>query len=398
MNILNRLKAQETKKNSSIVGLIKKNNEEAINSADIEIGGTYTDNYDIMSIHHTIIKKLKGEGRYRIPKIESEIENLKQSRLKFRKIVDKRGCDDKIELLEKEMQKLIGDDRIEEYRKSVGEYLDVYSKTQDSRDNVEIQRRIDAIEGYLRVASKYAKIDLTRTLPDYFLCESCGFDLRDVDDDANICPECGSTIKKYVDTREVYAENISSNYGSMGSSSVLGDDSRNFKDTLKRFQGKESVNIPPTLYTALDSYFDSVKYKTGEQVRQQPLLPDGTKEGTSKHMLGEALKKKGLSKYYENESYICREYWGWQLPELSRYEEIILDMYTEFQRCYQNFKGFDRKSSLSTQVILWLILVNLGIPCTKLDFRLVEIEKTVNYYRQVLDDCTHHLKWKNIPL
>jgi len=399
MNFLNRLKTPEVVETKGIMGLVNKIFDEQAGSSEIHVRDTFTDDYDILLIHRKIIKKLEAEKHAKIPKLQKDIARLEGLSLLAKKPIDKYRYTDKIKELDKQRSNLEHDVKVNEYRSSTESLLEIYSKTHESKDHVEIQRRIDVIEEYIRISNKYAKIEVVRILPEYTLCDNCGFDLKDVDagEDNIICPHCETIIRKYVDSREVYNE-YSDNTISSSSGSVTGDDSRNFRDTLKRFQGKEVVNIPQTLYDALDKYFHDINFYDGEYFREMGNLPNGTKQGTSKKIMSEALKKTGYSSYYENETYICSKYWGWILSDLSRYEDIIIELYFQFQSCYQNFKGFDRKSSLATQVILWLILFNLDIPCSRGDFRLVEIDKTVTFYRQILEECTKKLGWKNIPL
>ena len=381
------------------MGFVNKIFDEQAGATEIHIRDTFTDDYDILLIHRRIIKKLEAEKNTKIPKLMKEITRLQELANLAKKPIDKYRYTDKIKELDKQRSDLECDVRVHEYREATEPLLTMYSKTHESKDKIEIQRRIDVIEEYIRVANKYAKIEVVRLLPEYTLCDNCGFDLKDVDADEDniVCPQCETIIRRYVDSREVYNE-YSDTYTTNSSGSVSGDDSRNFRDTLKRFQGKEIVNIPQALYDALDKYFHDINFYDGQYFREMGNLPNGTKQGTSKKIMSEALKKTGYSSYYENEAYICREYWGWILPDLSRFEDIIIELYFKFQACYQSVKGFDRKSSLGTQVILWLIMQNLDIPCSRNDFRLVEIEKTVTYYRQILEECTKKLNWKNIPL
>ena len=399
MNFLIRLKTTTVVEAKGVMGIVDKISDEQAALKEIHIRDTYIDDYDILLIHRKIIKKLTVEKRSKIPKIQSEIDKCKEMVRLSKKLIDKYKYQDKIKELEKQLKDYSEDVHINKYRNTTEKLLEVYSKTHDSKDPIEIQRRIEVIEEYIRAAGLYARIEVVRILPDYTLCDNCGFDLKDVDttEDTIICPNCETIIKKYVDSRENKGE-YSDNPCSNGSGSVVGDDSRNFRDTLKRFQGKEITSIPSELYEALDNHFININFPDGDYFRDMENLPNGTKHGTSKKIMSDALKKTGYSAYYENEAYICREYWGWILPDLSQYEDVIIELYFKFQACYQGVKGYDRKSSLATQVILWLILYNLNIPCTRNDFRLVEIDKTVTYYQQIREECTKKLGWRNIPL
>lgn len=365
---------------------------------DIEIFDTYTDNYDIRGIHRRIVKKMEYT-------IESELPGLNKEKARYEKIIavtkrklDKFKYENELSIVDEKIKDYEGKLTLNKYISETEQYLNIYYQTFESKSNEDIEKRIDAIEQYIKLAGKYARLEIRRLLPEYHLCDICGYDLYEVESNENyiICPGCSTVTAKFVEANDSIERPKDGFTNS--SSSVRGEDPRNFKDALKRFQGKERVSTPDVLFTDLDNYFVSKCKPKGEYFRELAPNANGGKTGTSKAMLYEALKSTGHSDFHENESYICKKYWGWELQDLSEYEDTILKYYQKFQECYENKKGDGRKSSLSTQVLLWLILYNLGIPCSAQDFKIVEVPDTVNYYNQVLTDCTRELGWKNIQL
>ncbi len=365
---------------------------------DIEIYDTYTDNYDIRGIHRRIVKKMEYTIDSELPKLRKERERYQDVIKSTKKKIDRFKYEDKLSLVEKQIEDYEGKLTLTGYINDTQEYLNTYYETFESKNHDDVERRIDAIEQYIRIARKHAKLEIRRLLPEYHLCDICGYDLYEVESDENyiICPGCSTVTAKFVEANDGF-ERPKDGFNN-SSSSVRGEDPRNFKDALKRFQGKERVNVPDVVYTDLDNYFITKCKPKGEYFRELAPNSNGGKTGTSKAMLYEALKSTGHSDFHENESYICKKYWGWELQDLSEYEDTILKYYQKFQECYENKKGDGRKSSLSTQVLLWLILHNLGIPCSGQDFKIVEVPDTVNYYNQVLTECTKELGWKNIQL
>lgn len=366
---------------------------------DIEIFDTYTDNYDIRGIHRRIVKKMEYT-------IESELPGLYKDRARHEKVlgatkkknINRFEYEDRLFEVNEKINDYENKITLNKYLNETAYYLNIYYETFDSKSNEDIERRIDAIEQYIKYAGKYARLEIRRLLPEYHLCDICGYDLYEVESNENyiICPGCSTVTAKFVEANDTIERPKDGFTNS--SSSVRGEDPRNFKDALKRFQGKERVSTPDALFTDLDNYFVSKCKPKGEYFRELAPNANGGKTGTSKAMLYEALKSTGHSDFHENESYICKKYWGWELQDLSEYEDTILKYYQKFQECYENKKGDGRKSSLSTQVLLWLILYNLNIPCSAQDFKIVEVPDTVNYYNQVLTDCTRELGWKNIQL
>lgn len=398
MDLLKLIKKTNTDEHKVNTNVTKKVLDICSDIGDIEISDTYTDNYDIRGIHRRIVKKMEYT-------IETELPGLYKERTRYQDVIkntkkklDRFKYEDKLYIVDEKIKDYEGKLTLNKYITDTEEYLNTYYETFDSKNTNDIERRIDAIEQYIKIASKHAKLEIRRLLPEYHLCDVCGYDLYEVQSDENyiICPGCSTITGKFVENNDGYERPKDGFTNS--SSSVRGEDPRNFKDALKRFQGKERVNIPDTLYTDLDNYFVSKCKPKGEYFRELAPNANGGKTGTSKAMLYEALKSTGHSDFHENEAYICMKYWGWELQDLSEYEDTILKYYQKFQECYENKKGDGRKSSLSTQVLLWLILHNLGIPCSSQDFKIVEVSDTVNYYNQVLTECTRELGWKNIQL
>jgi len=365
---------------------------------DIEISDSYTDNYDIRSIHRRILRKMEYTIETELPVLYKEKTRLDDIIKRTKKPIDRFTYEDKLKIVLDKIEDYENKRSLNEFNASVEPYLSVYYNTFDSKEPNEVHRRIESIEQYLLLASNHAKLEIRRILPEYHLCDVCGYDLYEVESDENyiLCPGCSTVTSKFIDSADT-EKSKEVGCGS-SSSSVRGEDPRNFKDALKKYQGKERISIPDSVYVELDNYFTSKSKPRGEYFRNLAPNAHGSKTGTSKAMMYEALKCTGHSELHGNESYICKAYWGWELPDLSKYEDTILKYYNKFQECYESKKGEGRKSSLSTQVLLWLILHNLGIPCSSTDFKTVEVADTVNYYNQVLTECTRELGWINIQL
>jgi hypothetical protein len=181
----------------------------------------------------------------------------------------------------------------------------------------------------------------------------------------------------------------------------------NFRREFNRYQGLVHNQIPAKLYEDLDAHFIKNRTPPGEIVRTEFTL---TKEGkrfgklsdgrviyTSVSMMVEALKKTKNTGYYSDIYYICREYWGWVLPDLKDFEAQIFEDYDrtqveynklvrsgnrEFARRFEYFSH--RKSNISCRFRLYFHLRARGYPCSVDDFKLPVLPNLRMEYQHLL--------------
>ena len=106
----------------------------------------------------------------------------------------------------------------------------------------------------------------------------------------------------------------------------------------------------------------------------------------------DALLETGYSGCYEDINYIMNQYWGWDLPDVSHLEDLILSDYAKTQKVWKNMSELEkgRKSSISTQYRLYRHLQLRGHMCHPDEFKLPQptsIRTYDNIWKILCDRC-----------
>lgn len=375
------------------------------------IAGFYIYDYDILKIDEIIKKKFQQDKDKKISKLNNLIE-LEEMKMQERQtLIQRKASRKKISEYEEEIQKYEENvdkkNYIEKTKQIINEYAKIgpiktiisfltnNKEIVSSPENEEQQNyRHKIISNYLEIARKYIQIDLVRSLVDVNSCPGCGIDTTKVemiedDSDSIICPNCGlekiSIIKSafYADGGRI--NNSKNNY----------EDRANFEKVLLRYQGKQITKPGRDLYMKLDEYFIMRGLPSSQQYKAMPLLSDGTKYGTSKEMIYEALSNIGCSGYYDDINLICSVFFGWALPDISHLEEDIMKDYDEFQNVYEQLPDREgRKSSLNSQWKLYILLKRRNWPCKFRDFKIPSTISILEYHRNKTREIYEILGWE----
>lgn len=369
-----------------LASIVNREQEEEIPD---KIVGTYTHDFNIIHIHHIILRKLELEKKREVVEIKKELEKLEEEVKRPQSLIERLSSREKISQLQSEIEFIESGKKKEKYLQQIGPVIERYkllgpailkkSFETGSKFSEPDEERIRIIEEFTQIASLYFCVNLYReTGPISNFC-LCNFDLSDVFIDENgmqVCPLCGN--ERFVCS---YA------YESDKSPSLRSDydNGENFWKALQRFQGKQANKIPDTLFSFLDDYFSKRGLSAGEEIRRQPLNSRGRKDGTDLSLMYEALEK-GKYYLYRDANLICHLYWGWTLPDLSHIEEQIMEDYHKTQKIYNQIEK-TRSSSLGTQFRIFKHLQLRGYPCFIDDFKLVEMADSVEF---------HETTWKEM--
>jgi len=347
------------------------------------VKGTYTNDLNINKIHeaitiryeyfHTYVgiiqeriihltKKIDfGNITYNEQRsLETEINNLKKAMYDYENNISYNLYYDTVKDLLKEYNKVAS---------NKSKNVIIFHKTKDEEDEEKIKKRIYIIQKYLDIAKDYIRVEIIYKAPNKFICPICKSDLNRtfIDEESGlcVCPKCGyeresiSHISTFKDIQRLNLGNRN-NY----------DDCENFRKALQRFQGKQSHRPPQKLYEQLDDYFLRLGKGISYEVQRQELTTDGQKAGTSRQMLFEALAETNNSAYYDDINLILHIYWGWELPNITKFEEKIMEDYIATQKVYNSIQNKDRNASLNIQFRLFVHLKSIGYPCNKNDFKI----------------------------
>lgn len=370
--------------------------------------GTYDHDYNILEIHNIIIRKfhyLKDQKIKRLKnKLQAEIDKVKRpqtmiQRRKSIKAINK--INSKIKDIEagtefidyiKKVKPLV-----EEYREmgSLNRVINFGCNKPEIEEPVEEQyRRHCIISDYIDIASSHIQIDLLRQLKDGNICRGCEADLDVIPVETDeqgimICSECGfermpiSHSPFCKDTTRVNASR--NNY----------EDRENFKKVILRYQGKQIHKPPAELYVSLDKFFMENNMPLSDDVKKLPMLPDGTKRGTNRELMYEALKNTGNAKYYDHINLILNVHWGWKLDDVSHLEEDLMDDYDISQEIYNDIPK-ERKSSLNSQFRLYKLLRRRGHNCLEKNFKIPTTSDIREFHEMTWMTICKIAGWENV--
>ena len=368
--------------------------------------GTYTYDYDITIIDKTIIKRFDQDKKNNLISLQNKL-NIEKNKIEERQtVIERKNSRRKIEIFENKLSNYKEDtdktyyiektkDLLNDYKK-LGSLTKIISFT-NNYINEEVQcpeneqeqnYRHKIIFEYLQIARKYIQIDLIRKLPN--LKDCCDEPDIYVDESGvNVCNNCGLEKINIVKT-QFYADGCRLN-----SSKNNYEDRANFEKVLMRFQGKQINKPSKKLYEKLNTYFISRGLKTSQEYNDLPLLKNGTKEGTSREMMFEALSNINCSGYYDDINLICSIFFGWKLPNITHLEDEIMKDYDEFQKANSNLPNREgRKSSLNSQWILYILLLRRGYPCKSKNFKIPSTPSILEYHKIKTKETYNVLGWE----
>lgn len=373
------------------------------------LSSSYREDFDILETHKTILKSLENK-KLNKGKIEAKITELNKALLIRQTIVDRKDRLRKLEKQKKKLEELSSctskylqevSPILEEYKKigPISKVIEFSSKerktekveTEEERDirlnQDELRQKYICL--YLEKSRKYFDLNIVWQSPE-ICCPGCGLESsKQVADEFSslACSGCG------VETRRLAKVPCSTEGGKNNLSRNNYEDKENFIKAMERYQGKQVIKNTKNLFNDLDEYFTSYGMKTGEHIQRSiPLDERGRKRGTSKDLMFKALSERGYSNYYKNINLICHLYWGWTLPDISHLEDGLLDDYDSFQRVYEKHK-IGRRSCLSTDYMLLILLIRKGYKCTSDDFKIVKTAEIFEEYEEIRNRVYSELKW-----
>ena len=383
----------------------KREKRERIDKCEDEITGYYMYDYNILKIDYMIKKKIRTERKAKSEYYKKILEREKKNVSNRQTLIERKSSRNIIAECEKNLEILYEKKDKSEYLEKSAELINLYKKIKplntvltlteqnevltESDEEQEIRHSI--IWDYLEISRKYLKINLIRTFPKTQRCVGCKLiDLelyKDMDGIAS-CPNCGlettQVIKSasYADSCRV--NNSRNNY----------EDRNNFEKALKRKQGKQFNKPPKELYIELEKYFISKNMNGSDYYLSLPLLKDGSKQGSNKEMIFEALSKLGYAGYYDDIDVICSIFFGWELIDLSNIEDEIMKDYDEFQDAYEQLPDKEgRKSNLNVQWKMYFLFLHRGIPCKMTQFKLPTTPTILSFHKEITRKVCEILNW-----
>lgn len=366
-----------------------------LNTSHVPLTCTYTNDYNILKLHNSIVEIIAQRRGQREEEINTELLNLSSQLKKKTKPIEIKPLLAKYKKLKEERAALPELSDLDDYNNEVQPLLAEYDKLGPKRTIVNIddsnveeineldsehQYRLMIIARFLKIANRYVDLNIYREVTNNDLCPNCNIKLDDEEEDDNgylSCPVCMIQIPIFYNSSSLTDENIKTvkkgNYYNK----------ETFYDELRCIQGKEDTRLPDNYKQELTEYFINMHNPPIEDiVKQSPLLPDGTREGTSRRMMLKALEAIGMNKYYKNVYKICYEYWGWELWDFDDdFEQQILRDYDISQDAILKVPT-NKKSAMNCQYHLhWLLRVN-GVDCRPTQFKIPKTDDILDDYER----------------
>lgn len=218
------------------------------------------------------------------------------------------------------------------------------------------------------------------------VCQECKSNSLIEEDDYLTCSRCGCQQvadpihSSYLD---VDRTNLSTKYSY--------DRKFHFIDSMKQFQGKQNVNIPPKIY-------DDIK----RELKKHQLVDENAENPyhrvTKKHIIM-FLKETKHNRHYENTNLIYHNITGNPLDDISHLEDRLIEDFTKFAATHDKYakprKG--QKRNFNYQYILYQLLRKHKYPCDPDDFNALKTIDRQIYHDEVCSEIFGILGWSHHP-
>lgn len=219
-------------------------------------------------------------------------------------------------------------------------------------------------------------------------CPTCNGDQEQfvIADNHIVCSFCGTVISTTNDNlisfRDIERINIGSKY--------TYDRKTHFRECIKRFQGKQNVNIPPELFDDIIHQIISYQLipKDYEQYDKKEIFKDVKREHIQM-----ILKDLGYSKYYEDIVYIYHKITGHTIPDITHLENNLINDFDLLLECYDSTFKTDRKNFINNQYVLYQLLRKYKYNCRKEDFQFLKTNDRKYYHDVVCQQLFEKLGW-----
>jgi hypothetical protein len=211
-----------------------------------------------------------------------------------------------------------------------------------------------------------------------------------MEEGACICPECGAqqeltqTTTSYKDADRV---NISAKY--------TYDRKVHFRDCINQYQGKQNCTIDQKVYDDLTDIFERHRLLVGDKNTDKKIRYSKI---TKEHVLM-FLKELNYNKHYENVILIHSNMTGNKPDDISHLEDRLLADFDILVDTYDNhFKNkVERVNFISTQYVLYQLLLKYKHPCKKEDFVILKTMERKNFHDYIMSELFMLIGWSFTP-
>lgn len=153
------------------------------------------------------------------------------------------------------------------------------------------------------------------------------------------------------------------------------------QDAMACFQGKESTVIPEYVYSIIE-----------EEIRLHKLTP----QSVTKSNIVMFLSEQGLKQYYMNVHSIYYKITSKPPPNISEFEQRIIDDHELLESAYERIKSPDRVNSMNVNFKLYKLLLRYHYPCKRTDFLMLKTKTKYDEHEETYAKCCELLGWENV--
>lgn len=378
---------------------------------------SYCYDYPIHMIHQYVVAHFKEEYRS-LPLLRT---HLSQKVLQYQQNINaitqnhRITIEREINKIHNQIQLIVDNTQVKEYMdqarpllkqyKQIGElkYDCITKKPAASYDEIEF--RLHIIENYLNIARKIIKINIQRITTLGYNCASCGkeLDLSDSTSSGLIRCECGIYHNVLKSTKSSKTDNSASSVGNMIGPSSDYAPNLNYQNTIIHHQGRQQVNEQEFMKVLLgiNEYLMTRKsYPSYQIILTHPINEENEKDGTNSDDLIEAISHVN-NKYYKHYNLLLNRLWGWPLDDLSNLETRLHERFQRSEIVFNKIKSkpeYNMKSSMNSQLRLYLELLQIGYPCKANRFKLPKTKSTVEKLYRMWNEMCEILGWSSVDI
>ena len=266
----------------------------------------------------------------------------------------------------------------ENSRSFVSSNLNSNSKTKQTAD-----RKSELVSKFISIAKDYIEIEDYHQITSKLSCPECGnSDMRRASDENTtfICSSCYTEVGVLDDT-PTFKDTDRINMCSRYTYSRKG----HFIDSIKKHQGKQ--NTDPNIID-----------KVVKILKEEMNLHNLTVNNVKKRHLYMFLSERDLSSHYDDLNLIYHIITGVPCPDISRYEQHLLEDFDEQESALDQVYEMDtqdtRVNSLNVYYKLYKLLQRCGYRCRKDDFYILKTKAKEDEHDEKMEKAWEMLGWK----
>lgn len=364
---------------------------------------TYETDLNLITIHQVIKDKIYSLMRNFFEYRDQVIKINTKKTTSFIAPIDIKYYEIQISDLNKKCEMIINSNYWERYCSLVIPILNNYVELMSNEykgqflSGCDISLNEDKIEERIKYISQYIKAIKSLGIIEMKI-------LR-IEKSKNICPGCSNEIS-LDNENEIYCKcgfidhniNHSTDYTDINKLPSLNNCTNKlvkpFKDWLDRFLCRSGETYPQSeMFGKFDRYCLENNFPNRFNVIAG-LVPQ-----PDSSVITALLQNNGYSKFYVNKNLIRRDYYGWNVPEISTEQESkAIELYLNFQERYPEFKSKERKTNINSEIMGFFCLIMVGVNVTKDDFKIPVSRNTIIYSIDVLYEMCLSLGYNHFDI